>query len=296
MGVNSSIRALSMFVISASILIHWAAGAEPVNLHSIESDLIVPPLSEGPPAAGRRCKEVISGYEGWSLYHTLYLPTDWQAVERSGRRFPVIVEYAGNGGYKNARGDVCTGQVEDCNLGYGLSGGKGCIWICLPFVEPREKKHARNWWGDADATAAYCVQAVKDVCQRHGGDERRVILTGFSRGAIACNYIGLRNDDIAKLWRAMLVHSHYDGLRKWPYADSDAASALVRLKRLKGRPQFISHENSIEPQREYLKQHAPDGDFTFLALPYPNHSDTWVLKDIPERAAARAWLARVLEK
>ena len=284
-----------MFVISALLIVHWAAGAEPVNLHSIASDLVVPPLSEGPPAAGRRCKQVNAGYEDWSLCHTLYLPTDWQAVELAGRRFPVIVEYAGNGGYKNARGDVCTGQVEDCNLGYGLSSGKGCIWICLPFVDPREKKHATNWWGDADATAAYCVQAVKDVCQKYGGDEQRVILTGFSRGAIACNYIGLRNDDIAKLWRAMLVHSHYDGLRKWPHADSDPASALARLKRLQGRSQFISQENGIESQREYLRQHAPEGDFTFLALPYSNHSDTWVLKDIPERAAARKWLARVLQ-
>ena len=264
--------------------------AEPPNLHAIPSDLTVPPWTEGPPAAGRRVKQTNPGYEGWDLYHVLYLPVDWQP----GGKYPVMVEYAGNGGYKNAGGDVCTGRVEDCKLGYGLSAGRGMIWVCLPYVNREEKKAQLQWWGDAEATAAYCVQTVNSICREFGGERSAVILTGFSRGAIACNYIGLRNDEIAPLWRAMMPHSHYDGVRKWPYADSDAASAATRLARLAGRPQFISNENSVEPTRDYLRQHAPGGKFTFAALPYPNHTDEWVLKDIPERTRARAWLAEVL--
>jgi len=283
------------------------AFAEPPNLHSLPSDITIPELSDGPAAAGKRIKQTNPGYEGWDLHHTLYLPTDWKppmpgatvgnalrGVPRAA--YPVIVEYPGNGGYKNALGDVCTGRPEDCKLGYGLSGGKGFIWVCLPFVNPVEKKHALTWWGDADATAAYCVQTVRRVCDEYGGDPSAAVLTGFSRGAIACNYIGLRNDEIAKLWCAMLPHSHYDGVRKWPYADSDAASAIARLKRLSSRPQFISHETSVDATREFLRQQAPDGNFTFLALPYPNHSDEWVLKDIPERAQVRDWLTGVIEQ
>jgi hypothetical protein len=264
--------------------------AEPPNLNAIPSDLAVPQTANGPPAAGQRVKQANPGYEGSDLFHVLYLPADWQPDSK----YPVIVEYPGNGGYKNSLGDVCTGKPEDCKLGYGLSGGRGMIWVCLPFVNRDEKKHQLNWWGDPDATADYCVQTVKRICGEFGGDPAAVILTGFSRGAIACNYIGLRNDEIAGLWRAMLPHSHYDGVRKWPHADSDAASAAARLARLRDRPQFISQETSVEATRALLKQHAANGNFTFLALPYPNHSDEWVLKDIPERAQARAWLAKVL--
>jgi hypothetical protein len=272
------------------------AFAEPPNLHAIPSDLTVPELSDGPTAAGKRINQTNPGYEGWELYHSLYLPTDWRPPAAGEAKYPVIVEYPGNGGYKNALGDICTGKPEDCKLGYGLSGGKGFIWVCLPFVNPVERKHALNWWGDADATAAYCVQTVKRACDEYGGDPSALVLTGFSRGAIACNYIGLRNDEIAKLWCAMLPHSHYDGVRRWPHADSDAASAAARLNRLGSRPQFISHETSVEATREFLRQHAPGGSFRFLALPYPNHSDEWALKNIPERAQFRDWLASVIEQ
>jgi hypothetical protein len=282
-----------------ALLIAWGspslAVATAESLHTIPSDLSIPELSDRPPAAGLRIKQSNPGYDGWELYHTLYLPADWQPPAAGSAKHPVIVEFPGNGGYKNALGDVCTGRPEDCKLGYGLSGGKRCIWVCLPFVNPAEKKLALNWWGDADATAAYCVQTVRRICDEFGGDPTAVVLTGFSRGAIACNYIGLRNDEIAKLWCAMLPHSHYDGVRKWPHADSDVASAITRLKRLGTRPQFITQENSIDATREFLRQLAPSGNFTYLALPYPNHSDEWVLKDIPERATARAWLTRVIE-
>ena len=39
--------------------------------------MTVPELSNGPPAAGKRVKQTNPGYEGWDLFHTLYLPTDW---------------------------------------------------------------------------------------------------------------------------------------------------------------------------------------------------------------------------
>jgi len=268
-----------------------SASAEETNLHSLPSDLQVPPVVDGPPAAGKRVWQSNENAFPDSIRYALYLPPEW----KPGEKYPVLVEYPGNGGFKNALGDVSNGGVEDCKLGYGISGGKGMIWVSLPFVNLKEKKHALNWWGDADATAGYCRVTVEKICRDHGGDRDRVILCGFSRGAIACNYIGLRDDATAKLWRAFIPHSHYDGVRRWGQPEDDEASAAKRLARLKGRPQFITHEKSIDETEAYLLRHDALAGTTLVPLPYPNHSDEWVLKDIPERKRLRAWLAEVLK-
>ena len=267
------------------------AAAETVNLNSLPSDLSVPEVTRGTPAPGQRVWQTNQGFEKTEIAHALYLPTDWQP----GKRYPVIMEYPGNGGYRNALNDVSRGRVQDCKLGYGLCSGVGMIWVSLPFVDPKTGKHAVKWWGDPDATADYCKQTVARICSEYGGDADNVILTGFSRGAIACNYIGLRDAEIAKLWKAMLPHSHYDGVRKWNYPDSDAMSARQRLARLGTRPQFISHEMSTQQTEAYLKGSGISGQFTFMALPYPNHSDEWVLKDIPQRCQAREWLQNIVQ-
>lgn len=261
--------------------------AAPRGLHDIPSDLTVPEATEGKPAAGRRVRQALPGREDWDLRHTLYLPPEW----KPGARFPVVVEYPGNGPYSNKLGDISTGKVEGCKLGHGMTAGHGFIWLCLPFVDTANRRHALQWWGDANATAAYCREAVKRVCDEHGGDRERVILCGFSRGAIACGYIGLRDDATAGLWRGLFAHSHYDGLRRWGYPEDDADAARARLKRLAGRPQFVSHEESVEPARRFL---AGVPNTTLVALPWPNHAAEWVLKDVPERRKLRDWLKEAI--
>ncbi len=263
------------------------AAADPTDISSVAPDLVVPAVEEGAPAAGRRVRQRLAAYAGTEVHHTLYLPTDWQA----GRRFPVIVEYAGNGSYSNKYGDVSNGTVEGSSLGYGASGGRGFIWVCAPYVSSDHTRNQPTWWGDIEATAGYCTGVVAEVCATYGGDPKAVFLAGFSRGAIACNYIGLRNDAIASLWRGFICHSHYDGVRTWGYPESDRASAAVRLARLNGRPQFISQEGSSAGTQAYLAEACPGGRFTFAALPYRNHTDAWTLRDIPARAALRRWLA-----
>jgi hypothetical protein len=262
----------------------------PPDISTVEPDLTTPPMTDGAPAAGKRVKQTLPEYKGTGVHHALYLPTDWKA----GRTWPVIVEYAGNGGYRNKHGDVSDGTVEGSNFGYGISGGKGFIWVCLPYVNVAKKTNETRWWGDVDATVAYCKQAVGTVCRDYGGDAKRVVLTGFSRGAIGCNYLGLHDDEIAALWRAFIPYSHYDGVRKWGYASSDRASALVRLKRLKGRPQLICHEGSVRGTMKYLDSTGVQGDFTFLAAPFRNHNDRWAHRDTPQRRYLRAWLDRAL--
>ncbi len=268
-----------------------AAAEDRTDIRTVPRDLQTPAMEDGPPAPGKRVRIVAAGYRGTDVHHSLYLPTNWQ----KGKKYPLIVEYAGNGPYKNKRGDTCSGKVEDCNLGYGISGGKGFVWVCLPYISEDHRRNQLQWWGDVGATVEYCKTVVPEICKDYGGDPAAVFLAGFSRGAIACNFIGLHDDEIADLWRGFICHSHYDGVKQWPYPGSDRAAAAVRLKRLKGRPQFISHERSVAATRHYLETACPTGNFSFLALPYHNHTDSWVLRDIPERKALRQWMAESLE-
>jgi hypothetical protein len=264
------------------------------NLNSITRDIHIPPISPEPAQAGKRVKITTSSWPKESVYHTLHLPTNWQA----NLKFPILVEFAGNGNYRNGLGDSSSGRVEDCVIGYGLSEGQDYIWLTLPFIElsaTGTQQNCLQWWGDVALTKRYALQTLDDVCLKYGGDADRVVLCGFSRGSIACNYIGLHDDEIAKRWSAFFCHSHYDGVRPWPYPDSTGEAAFTRLKRLNGRPQWISHEESITDIERYLKDTNLSGQWTFQSIPFPNHSAEWLLCDLPERTAARKWLRRVLD-
>jgi hypothetical protein len=271
------------------------SAAELPDLSTVPKDLRVPPMVDGAPAPGVRVKQTTPGWERTGVYHALYLPVDW----RPDRKFPVLFEYAGNGGYSNRFGDVSLGVPEGSNLGYGISGGSNFIWVCLPFVAVTngQKQIAAKWWGNVDETIRYCTNTVRFVCEKLGGDTDALVLCGFSRGAIACNFIGLHDDRIASLWRAFIAHSHYDGVRtNWGYAGADGAAALERLKRLRGRPQFITHETSTAEVEGYLRSTGIEAPFTILPIPFRNHSDEWTLRDLPERRKLRAWLDAVSKR
>jgi hypothetical protein len=270
-------------------------------------DLAVPPPEPGSPRPGHRVR--VGSPE---LYYVLLLPTEWQ----TGGHYPVIVEYAGNGpaglSPQIPGSTVESGLPDDTVLGYGISAGAEYIWASLPFIQPGGGGIAPIWWGDPQATSDYC--AVAEICFKYGGDPQRLLLCGFSRGSIACNFIGLHDDAIAALWRGFFCHSHYDGVHRWPYAGSDRESALRRLQRLNGRPQFISHESSgdergllhvrgrprpkyvgsVAETRTYLEQSKVVGEFTFGELPYPNHTDKWILRPLRLRDTVRQWVRRVM--
>ena len=267
------------------------------DISSVAADLEVPSLTAAAPGPGLRVKQTLPGWQQTAVYHVLYLPQDWQPS----RRYPVIVEYAGNGGYRNKLGDVSTGHPEGSKLGYGMSAGKGFIWLCLPYLNNAGDALALTWWGDrptynAEPTLKYCREAVAWVCREYGGDPQRVVLCGFSRGAIACNFLGLHDDTTAKLWCGFVPYSHYDGVRtQWPYPDADRASALTRLKRLGSRPQFICHEGGgVEDTRRYLAEAMPGGNFTFVPTGFQNHNDAWTLRPSEARTQLRAWLNKLV--
>ena len=287
-------------IVKAALLFLWAACAlvAAPDIRTVNPDLVLPPLSEGAPAKGKRVKQTHPDRAKTQVYHVLYLPRDW----KSGAKLPVIVEYAGNGPFRSRFGDVSTGHPEGSKMGYGISGGAGYIWLCLPYLNGAGTANVTQWWGDkperdAGPTVAYCKKVVPWICQKYGGDPERVILCGFSRGAIACNFIGLHDDDIAKLWRAFIPYSHYDGvIERWGYSGADRKSARTRLRRLGNRPQFISHErNGVEATRRYLEGTGVKGRFTFQTTGFRNHNDEWLLRPGPARKKMRQWLTNTLK-
>ena len=268
--------------------------AEPApDISTVPADLRVPELSDGPPGAGKRVRLELFEDTPPAI---LYLPVDWT----SEKKFPVIIELAGNGNFKNSYGDTSCGLPEGSKLGYGLSGGNGFVWACLPFLNDAGNKVAITWWGDppelrSDSTVAFIKRAVPALCERFSGDPQSVILCGFSRGAIATNAIGLHDDEIARLWRGFVCYSHYDGASKrMPFAGADPASVRQRLARLNGRPQLICSESPLASTRRHLENTGISGDFTFLETGFRNHNDAWLLRPSAARGSAREWLARVI--
>ena len=227
-----------LLLLSLTVVLPLAKPDAP-DIHTVKPDLTVPGagvrqggLRQAGPGDTARLRE----NQGLSCH----LFADRLA---GGKRYPVIVEYAGNN-YRGAQGDISTGRPEGSNMGYGISGGRDFIWVCLPYLNAAGEDIALTWWGDAKNRTAkptldYCLKAVPWICEQYGGDPGQVILAGFSRGAIACNYLGLHNDRVAKLWRAFIPYSHYDGIAAWPYPGSDRDSAGARLKRLAKRPMAV---------------------------------------------------------
>ena len=285
---------------------------------TIPADLVNPAIVAGNPKPGITVLETLPNYSGTEVAYSLYLPVDWIP----GKLFPVMVEYLGN-----------TAQVRDNKgIGYGLSGGKGFIWVVLPFINNEHTKDVDWWWGDVAATIAYAKEVVPSVCRQWGGDKSKVILTGYSRGAIACNYIGLHDDAIAKLWKAIVPISHYDdGHTLWGMTKEEQNLAPERLRRLGKTPQLICGEYSTFPQigsdkpilqmlkekniitfeeakkelglmpitalegtRNFIKTIYPSANQTMIDFPWVNHGSQVLLRPTPERKIIQEWIQKIL--
>ena len=285
---------------STEIVNRERMGILPVN--EPVTDLVTPVMTDEAPAAGKRVRQVAPEYEGTQVYHALYLPVDW----RPGSTYPVIVEYTGNI-FPPGKG---SGEIKDANLGYGMSGGRGFIWVAMPYVEKGLKMNAVKWWGDKQATVDYCKVNLPRICKAFGGDPNNVFVCGFSRGAIGSSYIGLADNEIAALWKGVFTHDHFDGqLETWGYPECDRKSALKRLARLKGRPVLVCGQNTSNLRSKFLDHHLDLARFTFLDVPvhnifnipegkvYHSHTDMWMHRESKYRQQAHAWLQnRIKEK
>lgn len=260
------------------------------------------------PGPGIRIKQTTLPWIKTNVYHTLYLPTNW--INGSSKVYPVLVEYGGNGPWSSPYGDISCGNPSCTNLGYGLSGGIDYIWISMPFLDQYSSMVEEYWWGCPNATLSpscpynvtptiqYTIDTVNNVLQTYHGDPSNVILTGWSRGALATMYVGLYDDTIAYLWKAFAPYSHYDGRSEdqWvPYPDHDPASAITRLKRLQNRPVFITEEkNGTLNTMQFLNSTGlPLDNFQVYSTGFCNHDDQWVLRPSATRTLFREWLANV---
>lgn len=291
-------------IASLSLLISSASRAD-------DETLVLPPAVRAQPAADVRAIVQRREYAESAVRHTLYLPADWSPDWQAEKKhWPVIVEYTGN--RYPAAGS--TGEVEDAGLGFGLSQGR-FIWLVLPYVRENRTANAVTWWGDITATVDYAKTTVPEVCLHYGGDADTVLLCGFSRGAIGVNFIGLHDDEIAKLWCGFITHDHYDGQREWRGTewgsplDDYRHEAAIRLERLQHRPVLVCQNKSTASIRRYLKSTTSLEPFSFLDVdtkkilgPFPNaiaihpHNDRWLLKPSEERDAVRDWIDRVTAK
>lgn len=242
----------------------------------------VPAVEEGDPAPGRRVRHRLVGDEKSGIASILNLPDDWQA----GRKYPVIVEFPGN----IFLGPACysTGLPDQCIIGYGITKGRGAICVGLPFLDRAAGRIVENGWGDADDTADYAVRTVAEVCERFGGDPERVVLTGFSRGAIACGYIGLRNERIAALWKGFHACQHYDG---GGWNGATLPDAIERAARFRGAAVF----QTDNPREKYQPvMDAMKTDVTWADSGLGWHSTAMFLDDRPSTLTLREWFWRLV--
>jgi hypothetical protein len=263
-----------------------------------QEEVTLPTVTREKPAPGKRVLITTLSYQGTQVHHTLYLPPHWKPGKK---QYPLIVEFSGN----HAPDLGSTGRVEDSALGFGLTAGHA-VWLNLPFISSDQKSNQATWWGSEEATIAYAKETVPQIIADYGINSDQVILCGFSRGAIAVNYIGLHDDEIASLWSAFVTHDHYDGIREWrgttwgsPLADYQK-SAAQRRARLKNRPVLICQNGGTN---EIQKIVGTPTNITYLDIDtraifktFPNpiaihpHTDRWLLKPSPQRTRAWAWM------
>lgn len=271
------------------------------------ADLALPPLTDLGPQPGKRAAVTPPEYAGTRVRHLVALPDDWTPDwQARGKRWPVIAEYTGN--YFPTSGS--TGEVEGAALGYGLARGKA-IWVVLPYVAKDHRKNEVTWWGDIDATVGYAKTNLPRICAEFGGDPKKVVLCGFSRGAIGVSFLGLHDDEVARLWCGLWAHDHFDGVKAWvaPWGaplEKYRAEAAARLRRLADRPLLISQGHAGDDARRFVEPIATKNvdyltiDMTALFGSFPNdsvkhpHNDRWPLRDCPETDAVRRWFARAV--
>lgn len=292
-----------------------------VDVRSVLPDLFTPPMSTSAPGAGRR---VAATTPGWpqDAYHAVYLPPEWT---NESARMPLIIELAGNGPWQSPYGDVSLGRPEGSNLGFGITAGVGAVWVSVPMLTDDGEFVETWWWGcppvapftgtpptTTGAAAGHCGAAcnttaserfladtVRYALRAYNADPARVIIAGFSRGAVAVNYLGLGNDDVASLWAASIAYAHYDGQpmdARNPYPDAGPPASYGRLRWLGRRPQYIVAElnGSFTETLPYINGSGISGNFTFAETGFCNHNDAWMLRPSPGRDQLREWFRGVV--
>jgi len=279
---------------------------------SAQKPYATPIMEEVFPAPGKRVKVIPEGYENTNVYHSLYLPID----HKLDKKYPIIVEYTGN--YAPNLGS--SGEQKDAGLSYANAVAVDAIWVVMPYLSADGMTSEKTWWGSETQTIDYCAKQLKQICLNYGGDPSSVFITGFSRGAIAVNRLGLNDDRAADIWLGFHSHDHFDGQLRWsaPWANNGdyetyKADAVERAKRYKGRAALVSGQN-IDSVASYLSSNQIDtyGKLTILSVPVTQiipqdelfvnrdgkkitHTDKWMNYDSQEADNVVQWYKDVIK-
>jgi hypothetical protein len=260
-------------------------GSVPVAWQRPVDRIDVPNMENGAPQAGKRVLYQLPGDEATDIYVALYLPTDWEA----GLIYPVIAEYPGNIFYQSQGWSI--GRPEQCMIGYGVSQGVGAIWVSLPFIDRNigVGEIAENGFGNTDDTTQYAKDVIAHLIANYGGDANNLFLSGFSRGAIACGYIGLRDATIGAFWKGLIPCQHYDGSA---WNESNMAGALTRAPNFTGESIFQT-DNSESTYGALMDATAGTEFWADSALGF--HDPAMFLDDRLSTQQVRSWFRELVD-
>ena len=139
-----------------------------------------------------------------------------------------------------------------------------------------------------------------------GGNPRKVVQIGHSRGAIATQAIGGYDDAIASLWRGQIAASHWDAatVENWPYTAvlGGLPGAAARARRLQHLPKFLTGECNLEAGPRALGwlstvANVSTASVTATSSGFRDHTGFWIARPSPTRArdALRSWLVELLD-
>ncbi len=229
----------------------------------------VPPILDEAPAEGKRTWRALEKYSGTSLKHVISLPENFDPA----KKYPIIVEYTGNVYYNAYVFCHSTGYASQANMAAGLSRGEDYICLVLPFVSPDGLREQFDAWGDPEATVQYCLDALADAYQNYSGDKSAVFFTGFSRGRFSMNYIGLRGEEISKVWLGFVGYNPFK-----PAAEQDDWNEAR-----------TGWDERADASRGKIPYFVSDPAWTNV------HVDTQYLEDSQSTLATKAWMADVLQ-
>jgi hypothetical protein len=239
--------------------------------------LIVPKIEEGIPEAGKRVKIHLPEYP--EAYYILFLPYNFTHTAQ----FPIIFESPGN-----IYNEISDGLPDSACLGYGISFGMDYIWVCVPFIDDQGIIVTR-WYGDNPLSSVnFWLAVLDDLNSRLSVAKDKIILSGFSRGAIGVCCIGNYNDEIASKWSAYFAHSHFDGCCI-PIPGLD-----MRLNRIGKKKVLITvGENDLAKgcsKEAYEKLLRKGHAVSYIEVPSLEHSPFWILENSESAENARNWL------
>ncbi|MEI8364783.1 MAG: hypothetical protein WCF65_00025 [Parachlamydiaceae bacterium] len=244
--------------------------------------LAVPAVEEGLPEAGKRVRVYLSRYPG--AYYVLFLPYNFTGTSM----LPLIFESPGNFFEES----LC-GLPEGACLGYGLTRGMDYIWVSVPFVDDNGLILEKYWGENPLSTVNFWLAVLADLNMKFRVDRGKVVLAGFSRGAVSTIYIGNYNSIISSKWSAYFAHAHFDGCCQTVLGNTNE-----RIKRIKDNKVLIT-VGGDDPAKQcskeaYEKLIEKGYSATYLEIPNLGHSPAWILEESEAADEARSWLKSLL--